>query len=58
MVERAREELPASSFNMWFSRVRAARLDEGVLALEVPTDYERDWLSRNYLGMIRDEVRT
>ncbi len=54
VVDRAREELPASSFNMWFSRVRAARLHDGVLALEVPTDYVRDWLSRNYLGMIQN----
>ncbi|HEY7282329.1 MAG TPA: chromosomal replication initiator protein DnaA [Actinomycetota bacterium] len=54
VVERAREELPDGSFNMWFSRVRAARLGDGVLSLEVPTDYVRDWLSRNYLGLIRD----
>jgi chromosomal replication initiator protein len=57
VVDRARTELPASSFNMWFSRVRAARLDDGVLALEVPTDYVRDWLSRNYLGMIQNEAQ-
>jgi chromosomal replication initiator protein len=53
VVDRAREELPAGSFNMWFSRVRADRLHDGVLALEVPTDYVRDWLSRNYLGLIQ-----
>jgi len=57
VVDRARRELPASSFNMWFSRVRAARLDDGVLALEVPTDFVRDWLSRNYLGMIQGEAQ-
>jgi len=57
VVARARHELPAGSFNMWFSRVRPDRLDDGVLSLEVPTDYVRDWLSRNYLGMIRDEAQ-
>jgi chromosomal replication initiator protein len=57
VVARAREELPAGSFNMWFSRVRADRLADGVLSLEVPTDYVRDWLFRNYLGLIRDEAQ-
>src|SRR4051812_42785127 len=57
VVERAREELPSSSFNMWFARVRATRLHQGVLLLEVPTDYVRDWLFRNYLSLIRDEAQ-
>jgi chromosomal replication initiator protein len=58
VVERAREELPAGSFNMWFTRVRAAGLHDGVLALEVPTDYVRDWLSRNYLSLIQNEAQS
>jgi chromosomal replication initiator protein len=57
VVDRAREELPSSSFNMWFSRVRPAALRDGVLSLEVPTDFVRDWLSRNYLGLIQNEAQ-
>jgi chromosomal replication initiator protein len=58
VVERAREELPAGSFNMWFTRVRPAGLHDGVLALEAPTDYVRDWLSRNYLTLIQTEAQS
>jgi chromosomal replication initiator protein len=58
VVERAREELPAGSFNMWFTRVRPAGLEDGVLALEAPTDYVRDWLSRNYLALIQTEAQS
>jgi chromosomal replication initiator protein len=57
VVERAREELPSGSFTMWFSRVHPAGLHDGVLSLEVPTDFVRDWLSRNYLGMIQTEAQ-
>jgi chromosomal replication initiator protein len=57
VVERAREELSSGSFTMWFSRVHPAALRDGVLSLEVPTDFVREWLSRNYLGMIQTEAQ-
>jgi chromosomal replication initiator protein len=53
VVERAREELPSSSFNMWFSRVRPAELKGDILALVAPSDFVRDWLARNYLDLIQ-----
>src|SRR5438105_4167087 len=53
VVERAREELPSSSFNMWFSRVRPTGLSSGVLSLLAPSDFVRDWLARNYLDLIQ-----
>ncbi len=53
VVERARKELPSSSFNMWFSKVRPAELEDGVLHLVAPSDFVRDWLARNYLDLIQ-----
>ncbi len=53
VVERAREELPSSSFNMWFSKVRPGELEDGVLHLVAPSDFVRDWLARNYLDLIQ-----
>jgi chromosomal replication initiator protein len=53
VVERARRELPESSYAMWFSGVRATALRDGVLEIVAPSHYVRDWLARHYLDLIR-----
>ncbi|MEX1045865.1 MAG: chromosomal replication initiator protein DnaA [Actinomycetota bacterium] len=53
VVDKARQELPESSFNMWFAEVRASSLKDGVLEIEAPSDYVRDWLARHYIDLIR-----
>ena len=52
VLERARTELPESSFGMWFSEARPRRLEEGVLEVMTPSDYVRDWLARHYMDLI------
>src|SRR3954462_12318360 len=53
VTEKARNELPESSFAMWFSEVRPASLEGDVLQLGVPSEYVRDWLVRPYLPLIQ-----
>src|SRR2546426_12517456 len=53
VIERAKTELPDSSFSMWFSDVRPGQLQEGVLELLAPSDYVRDWLARHYMDLIQ-----
>src|SRR4051812_11250472 len=53
VIEKARNELPESSFAMWFSEVRPASLEGDVLELGVPSEYVRDWLVRHYLPLIQ-----
>jgi chromosomal replication initiator protein len=53
VTEKARGELPESSFTMWFSEVRPASLAGDVLELSVPSEYVRDWLTRHYLPLIQ-----
>jgi chromosomal replication initiator protein len=53
VVERARTELPESSFAMWFNGVRATSLRDGVLEVLAPSDYVRDWLAKHYLDLIQ-----
>jgi len=53
VVERARQELPESSFAMWFQGVRATTLNDGVLEVITPSDYVRDRLVKNYLELIQ-----
>jgi chromosomal replication initiator protein len=52
VVERARTELPESSFSMWFTGVRATALHDGVLEVRAPSDYVRDRLAKHYLDLI------
>jgi chromosomal replication initiator protein len=52
IVERARMELPESSFSMWFTGVRAISLEDGVLEVLAPSDYVRDRLAKHYLELI------
>ncbi|MGH7426675.1 MAG: chromosomal replication initiator protein DnaA [Candidatus Methylomirabilales bacterium] len=56
-TERVRDELSPSSFEMWFSAVRALGVEDEVLLLGAPNDYVRKWLAANYLGLIRRIVR-
>src|SRR2546426_1021128 len=53
VVERARDQLPESSFSMWFVGVRATSLHDGVLEVTAPSDYVRDWLAKHYLDLIQ-----
>ena len=53
VVERARDELPESSFSMWFQGVRATTLHDGVLEVLAPSEYVRDRLARQYVGLIQ-----
>jgi chromosomal replication initiator protein len=53
VVERARAALPESTIAMWFAEVRPATLDDDVLQLLAPSEYVRDRLARNHLGLIR-----
>ncbi|MGZ4108156.1 MAG: DnaA N-terminal domain-containing protein, partial [Actinomycetota bacterium] len=52
VVERARTELPESSFSMWFTGVRATALTDGVLDVRAPSEYVRDRLAKHYLQLI------
>ncbi len=52
VLDRARRELPESSFGMWFTGVRATTLEDGVLEIVAPSDYVRDWLTKNYADLI------
>ncbi|MGZ8603584.1 MAG: chromosomal replication initiator protein DnaA [Actinomycetota bacterium] len=53
VVERARRELPESSFAMWFQDVHATSLHDGVLEVLAPSDYVKDWLGKHYLELIQ-----
>ncbi|MFM8944125.1 MAG: chromosomal replication initiator protein DnaA [Actinomycetota bacterium] len=51
--ERLRSQLSETTYAMWFSGIRATDLREDTLELTVPSTYVRDWLTRNFLDLVR-----
>jgi chromosomal replication initiator protein len=52
VLDRARAELPETTFLMWFTDVRPTRLEDEVLSLAVPSQFVRERLQHNHLGLI------
>jgi chromosomal replication initiator protein len=55
-LDRIKGKLPDSSFEMWFSEVRARGTESGGLELVLPSDYIRSWLASHYAELIADAV--
>jgi chromosomal replication initiator protein len=56
VLERARVELPETTVVMWFADVDPVSLQDGVLALHVPSDMVRERLQHNHLDLIHSAV--
>ena len=54
VLDRARAELPETTFLMWFTDVRPIGLREEVLSLAVPSQFVRERLQHNHLGLIEE----
>ncbi len=54
VLDRARTELPETTFLMWFTDVRPIGLHEEVLSLAVPSQFVRERLQHNHLGLIEE----
>ena len=57
VLDRARTELPETTFLMWFTDVRPIGLHEEVLSLAVPSQFVRERLQHNHLGLIEQAAR-
>jgi chromosomal replication initiator protein len=52
VLERARAELPETTVVMWFADVDPVSMQDGVLALSVPSDMVRERLQHNHIDLI------
>ena len=48
-----RKMLGANAYSAWIEPLRLMSVDKGVARIEVPTNFMRDWVSRNYAEPIR-----
>jgi chromosomal replication initiator protein len=54
---RLKEALSDGTYGKWFSEVRGLELDGDALVLVVPSEFTRDWIESNFLGLIGAAVR-
>jgi chromosomal replication initiator protein len=54
---RLKEALSDGTYSKWFGDVRGLELDDDTLALVVPSEFTRDWIESNFLGLIGAAVR-
>jgi chromosomal replication initiator protein len=54
---RLREALSEGTFGKWFGEVHGQELDDDTLVLAVPSEFARDWIEGNFLGLIGAAVR-
>jgi chromosomal replication initiator protein len=54
---RLREALSDGTYGKWFGEVRGRELDDDTLVLTVPSEFTRDWIESNFLGLIGAAVR-
>jgi chromosomal replication initiator protein len=54
---RLREALSDGTYSKWFGDVHELRLDDDTLVLTVPSEFTRDWIEGNFLGLIGAAVR-
>jgi chromosomal replication initiator protein len=54
---RLKEALSDGTYAKWFGDVRGLELDDDTLVLVVPSEFTRDWIESNFLGLIGAAVR-
>ncbi len=54
---RLREALSDGTYSKWFGDVRGLELDDDTLVLVAPSEFTRDWIESNFLGLIGAAVR-
>ena len=45
-------------FNTWFTHLTPKGLEDDVLVIEAPNDFNREWIEKNYADAIREAVNS
>lgn len=52
-----RGAISEQSFKTWFEPVRAIRLDDGVLTIQVPNKFFYEWIEEHYLDILKKSIK-
>jgi chromosomal replication initiator protein len=52
-----KDNVSAQNFKTWFEPIKAIKLDNKVLTIEVPSQFVYEWLEENYLDLLRKTIK-
>lgn len=52
-----KDNIPPQSYKTWFEPVKAVKLENNVLTIQVPSVFFYEWLEEHYVGILRKTVK-
>ncbi|MFM8493671.1 MAG: DnaA N-terminal domain-containing protein, partial [Bacteroidota bacterium] len=52
-----RDNVTQQSFKTWFEPIQPVRLQEGVLTIQVPSQFFYEWLEEHYITLLKKTIR-
>ena len=51
------KQVTPQSFKTWFEPIRAVKLENAVLTIQVPNKFFYEWLEEHYVGVLKQTIR-
>ncbi len=51
-----RDRIPPQSFDTWFRPIKPVKLEQGVLTIEVPSQFFYEWLEEHFVALLKEAV--
>uniref|UniRef100_UPI004049C999 chromosomal replication initiator protein DnaA n=1 Tax=Fulvivirga sp. TaxID=1931237 RepID=UPI004049C999 len=52
-----KEQIPEQSFKTWFTPIIPIKLENGVLTIQVPSQFFYEWLEENYVHLLKQAIQ-
>lgn len=52
-----RDNIDHQSFKTWFDPIKALKLDDNVLTIQVPSQFFYEWLEEHYINLLRKTIK-
>lgn len=56
-LEVIKDNIPSESFNTWFTPIKPVSLEDGMMTIEVPSDFWRDYVEEHFLDILSKVLR-
>src|SRR5690606_39455814 len=56
-LEVIRDNVSQQSFKTWFEPIRALKLQDNVLTIQVPSQFFYEWLEEHYIGLLKKIIK-
>ncbi len=56
-LQTIRRNVPHQSFKTWFEPIKAVRLENNVLTIQVPNKFFYEWLEEHYVSLLKTTIR-